>query len=501
MLWLPCGWMGLQTAGVGLAWVPVSDCSAAVLAEALLGAATDEVPADRGSKADVETKLQEAFEADPGLALWAVSTAEASGQHHLVDVQSLSAWLAKHCLDALSQGTGDPYPGLDAAAGETVIAECSRLAAASSEAAELARDLARASTPLLADEAFLLGLLHNARRWMELGSHDSSRPEALPRWLTTSLDALTATADDSPAGTYSAVSFVRQGLDILHGRTNPSSDLVAPGPSRPAPFGWSQAIPGAGRALLCLASKLARLNRLESRFRQQLETEKLEAMAEFAAGAGHEINNPLAVIAGRAQLLLRSETNPERRRELALMNGQAMRIYEMISDMMLFARPPAPRLAKCDVSQLVDAVVADMAPKAHERKMLLERIGPREPLLLSADVAQLTVALRAICENALAVLGPGGHIRVCARRVGPDEAQHPAADGLEITIQDNGPGIDPSVRRHLFDPFFSGRGAGRGLGLGLSKCWRIITNHGGTIEVGGEPGRGALFQIRLPARG
>ncbi len=81
---------------------------------------------------------------------------------------------------------------------------------------------------------------------------------------------------------------------------------------------------------------------LRCAFDAALEAEKLEALAEFAAGAGHEINNPLTVISGRAQLLLRDEKDPERRRTLALIRAQAVRVNEMIADMRLFARPPEP---------------------------------------------------------------------------------------------------------------------------------------------------------------
>jgi signal transduction histidine kinase len=70
---------------------------------------------------------------------------------------------------------------------------------------------------------------------------------------------------------------------------------------------------------------------------------------------------------------------------------------------------------------------------------------------------------------------------------------------IEITIADNGPGIPPEVRPKIFDPFFSGREAGRGLGFGLSKAWRIVTMHGGTIDVRATPGGGATFVITLPA--
>ena len=96
--------------------------------------------------------------------------------------------------------------------------------------------------------------------------------------------------------------------------------------------------------------------RSESDFERAVEAEKLAALAEFAAGAGHEINNPLTVISGRAESLLRDETDPERRRALALICAQAMRVHEMIADMMLFARPPRPELQQVELIGVIDAV-------------------------------------------------------------------------------------------------------------------------------------------------
>ena len=255
----------------------------------------------------------------------------------------------------------------------------------------------------------------------------------------------------------------------------------------------------AERILPALVGKLARLQRLETAFNGQLETEKLEAMAEFAAGAGHEINNPIAVIAGRAQLFLREERDPERRRELAVMNVQAMRVYEMIADMMLFARPPAPKRADCDLSQLLDKLLGELQPQAAERRIELCRDGEREPIIVRADIDQLSAAIRALVENAIEAMPGGGQVRIhLARVLSSNGAADVSSQAIEIIIRDNGPGIPPEVRRHLFDPFFSGRGAGRGLGLGLSKCWRIVTNHGGRVEVASEAGAGATFTIRLP---
>src|SRR5882724_357569 len=86
---------------------------------------------------------------------------------------------------------------------------------------------------------------------------------------------------------------------------------------------------------------------------RQLAELKLRALAEFAAGAGHEINNPVATIAGYAQQLLADETDPDRRHALATIGAQAYRIRDMIGDVMLFARPPQPRPEQIDLTAAV----------------------------------------------------------------------------------------------------------------------------------------------------
>lgn len=241
-----------------------------------------------------------------------------------------------------------------------------------------------------------------------------------------------------------------------------------------------------------LARRLSRLRELESRFAATVEQEKLAALKELAYGASHEINNPLANISTRAQSLLRDERDPERRRKLATINSQAFRAHEMIADLMMFAKPPPLRPALTDVTAILDAVLAELAREAEEQGTLLRRTSPDAPLVITADAEQLAVALKAICANSLQAIGAGGRIEVAAR-------SGPGTNGaMEITVRDTGPGIPPQVRRNLFDPFYSGREAGRGLGFGLAKCWRIVAEHGGSIDVDSEPGRGATFTIRLP---
>ena len=230
-------------------------------------------------------------------------------------------------------------------------------------------------------------------------------------------------------------------------------------------------------------------------FDARLEREKLAALMELAYGAGHEINNPLANIAARAQTLLEDETDPERRRKLLAIHRQAMRAHEMIADLMLFARPPKLEIAEVDLRQIVREVVDGERDLAAERSIELHSEVGDTPIVVEADATQLAVAVAAVVTNAIEAVGSNGHVTVIAREWTEGDVR-----SAEVIVRDNGPGISEAVRRHLFDPFFSGREAGRGLGFGLSKCWRIVTDHDGRIVVNNIEGGGAEFTILLPTR-
>ncbi len=249
------------------------------------------------------------------------------------------------------------------------------------------------------------------------------------------------------------------------------------------------------RTLPELTRRLSRLACLERDFDAALHEQKLQAMYKLAAGAGHEINNPLGSIAGRAQLLLRDETDPERQRTLAKINTQAFRAHEMIADMMLFAKPPEPVKQQVDLVELIAKAADELRDAAVQRKTEIIKLADAEPVMVEADPTQLMVVIHALCNNALEALGGGGHIEILARPAGDSTDVNLAA----IVVRDDGPGIAPEHRPHLFDPFYSGREAGRGLGFGLSKCWRIVKKHGGEIRVESSPGHGATFTILLPA--
>jgi signal transduction histidine kinase len=223
---------------------------------------------------------------------------------------------------------------------------------------------------------------------------------------------------------------------------------------------------------------------------------KLVALAEFAAGAGHEINNPLATILGRTELLLRrvARVTPtgetaEAARDLHIIAGQVQRIRDMIGDMMLFARPPAPKFEPVDLAGVVRETVSSLQSEISRHEVTLDADLPTAGPI-RADRTQVAIVVSELLRNALQATPAGGRIRIQVTSGAPD---------LRLVIEDNGAGLSEADRQHLFDPFYSGRQAGRGLGFGLCKCWRIVKEHGGSISVSPRDGAGVRAAVEWPA--
>ena len=226
-------------------------------------------------------------------------------------------------------------------------------------------------------------------------------------------------------------------------------------------------------------------------FQDALGEARLEAMRELAYGAGHEINNPLANIATRAQTLLLDERDPERRRRLSTIVDQAFRARDLIGGLMLFARPPRPHRVATDIHEMVSTVIDRLAPLAGQRCARLDYGPAPAPVAVAVDRSQVEEAIRAVVSNALEAVGEGGRVTVSV-------AAGRTLGDCDLIVSDDGPGIESTTLRRVFDPFFSGREAGRGAGLGLSKAWRFLEANGGTIEIESRAGRGTRVLIRLP---
>jgi len=226
------------------------------------------------------------------------------------------------------------------------------------------------------------------------------------------------------------------------------------------------------------------------------QTNLLEAMAEFAAGAGHEINNPLGSILGQTQILLKSEQAPDRKQAFETIGAQAWRIRDMIGNSMLFARPPQPEKEQINLVDLVQKALAPLDSTASEAGVGLHFATTADEIDILADSSQMSTLITQLVRNSIESLRGAdrdGNVSVTLRDDMPNT--------VELSVVDDGPGIESdNVRRHLFDPFYSGRSAGRGLGFGLCLAWRIVRNHAGLILHETPDGGGAAFHVALPRK-
>lgn len=273
------------------------------------------------------------------------------------------------------------------------------------------------------------------------------------------------------------------------------------------------------------------LDQLHRAFQEQaaaeehrLHARKLESLAEFSAGAGHEINNPLAVISGQAQYLLHHEADVAKQKALQTIIGQTLRIHQLLNEMMQFARPTPSVLEPVDLPALMSEVTASLADLAALRHVRL--ICPQPPAMqVHVDPRHLKTALASLVRNAIEAAPADGwaglrlEITTPAVRESPDPAPthdrrspesvetltvgSTAGSGdqrqtVNLIVEDNGAGIAPNQREHMFDPFYSGREAGRGPGLGLPIAWRLARQIGGEVRFDDVPNGPTRFVLTIP---
>ncbi len=233
---------------------------------------------------------------------------------------------------------------------------------------------------------------------------------------------------------------------------------------------------------------VAQLGEARGDFDHQLRDAKLGALAEFAAGASHEINNPLAVISGNAQWLRGREPDPEKAQHLQTILRQTQRIHELLTGTRQFARPSAAKAGVHSTESLVVRAFRDAEVEADALgvKLEMERIADSP---LHADGEQIRTALGHLINNALAAAGSGGWVKLSSTIRGETVAIH---------VDDGGSGPDVESQDHLFDPFYSGRSAGRGRGLGLPIAWALARNNGGDIRWAGPDSDCTRFTLNLP---
>jgi signal transduction histidine kinase len=231
-------------------------------------------------------------------------------------------------------------------------------------------------------------------------------------------------------------------------------------------------------------------DRVAQKTKEVLRADRLATLGGIAAGFAHELGNSLNVIRGYAAVALRElPADHPNRPDLEAVRREVSRAASLLERFLVFARARTVHPQVQPIEPVLREAVEVVGPAAAQARVQTElRLEPGLPPV-KADAEMLRQAFLNLCVNAVqAMQQGGGRLSVCARREGA---------GLAVEFQDTGPGIDAETRQHIFEPFYTTKATGTGLGLAIVR--QAAEAHGGAVEVESEPGKGAIFRVRLPA--
>jgi signal transduction histidine kinase len=215
----------------------------------------------------------------------------------------------------------------------------------------------------------------------------------------------------------------------------------------------------------------------------------------MAGGIAHEIRNPLAITSSAAQILLKKLDDPEARQECAQkIRTAANRAAVIIENLLRFARPSEGLVERVDVNGAVEDTFFLIGHQVSLQSIEIDkRLAPGLPRVKGSK-NQLQQVFMNIILNGYHAMPEGGRFTIETRRA---PGNHEVA--VEVRFADTGCGIPDEHLSRIFAPFFTTMSVGKGTGLGLSIAYSIVQQHGGTIHVESEVGKGSTFTITLPA--
>jgi signal transduction histidine kinase len=230
-------------------------------------------------------------------------------------------------------------------------------------------------------------------------------------------------------------------------------------------------------------------------YREDLEAQRMAAVGILTAGLSHEIRNPLnaaglqlAVLERRVRRMPAAE-QAEALEPLVLVRDEIRRLNHLLEDLLQYARRRELQRQPVEVGPLIDRVSQLLGSDAEARGVTItQQVEPG--LTVMGDESRLREVIINLVLNALEASERGGEVRVGARALSPVE--------VELSVEDDGPGVPTDQREQIFQPFFTTKAQGTGLGLAIVHA--IVTQHRGSLGLESPPGGGAVFRIRLSAR-
>lgn len=222
--------------------------------------------------------------------------------------------------------------------------------------------------------------------------------------------------------------------------------------------------------------------------RQMAQADKLAALGELSAGVAHEINNPLGIILGYTQLLLKEE--PEHRDDLKIIEKHVKNCQVVVSDLLAFSRKSSISKSTININTVIKDVAAFLSNHTDFRNVGIHLdLLPEVPLNITGNEQEMRQVIMNFVINACHAVNKKGNINISTKT---------AQEQILIIIEDDGKGIEMENLSKIFDPFFTTKPVGQGTGLGLSVGYGIVKQHGGDIAVKNKPDNGTVFTIILP---
>lgn len=253
--------------------------------------------------------------------------------------------------------------------------------------------------------------------------------------------------------------------------------------------GLAQEHTGQGRTIHFLIKDIEQQRLMRA---QLAQADKLASIGELASGIAHEINNPLGIILGFTQLMMRNQKKDAHlHADLKTIEKHTRHCKSIVEDLLNFARTSKPKKELCDIHGIIEEVIHFIQQHTNSAEVQIKKAFNDDIGLLMLDEKNIKQVLINLIMNARHAVGNQGLITVRTKK-----DTHFGDVLIEVT--DNGSGIDKKNLSRIFDPFFSTKPTGEGTGLGLSVSYGIIKNHGGHIDVASEPGKGSTFTLKLP---
>jgi PAS domain S-box-containing protein len=263
---------------------------------------------------------------------------------------------------------------------------------------------------------------------------------------------------------------------------------------------WRAAPDATGKLIHAIGRDVTEPRRLEQQLRH---SQKMEAVGRLAGGIAHDFNNLLLAIDLNVDLMTKTPDPVKREQFSAEARRATQRAADLTRQLLALGRRSHTAFEPIDLNATVEGMLTLL------RRLIAENIEvafePAQGMpAVRADAGQIEQVVLNLCLNARDAMPEGGRLSILTRLVPADDDRERAGgaavgDRVALCVTDTGIGMSAEVRERAFEPFFTTKGLGKGTGLGLAMVYAIVAQHGGSVRVESEPGRGSSFEVLLPA--